>query len=195
MEAKKEMPDLREIFLREFTLSLIRNSFSEVEIVLPQPVRRIGERPPKTKLTKPVKTPPPIMRMPPPPKQKPQLLTIGSPEKKEKTPPQANILGLSSLTPILNDPAVLSIECPGPSKQVIVNKSGMLQLAPITLSKEEIEKVLEEVSEKTRIPIISGVFKAAFNNLIMTAVISEVVGSRFVIQKKSPARMPTPFRQ
>ena len=93
MTPKKESPDLREIFLREFTLSLIRNSSSEVEIVLPQQVRRIGERPPKTTFQKPVKTPPPIMRMPPPPKQKPQLLTIGSQEK-EKTPPQANIVGL-----------------------------------------------------------------------------------------------------
>lgn len=96
-------------------------------------------------------------------------------------------LALGKITSIISDPAVISVECPGPGKNILVNRSGVIQTAPIVLSAEEIKEIMREISEQTRIPLIIGVFKAAINNLIITAVISEFVGTRFVIQKMAPA--------
>ncbi|MEI6731800.1 MAG: hypothetical protein WCK90_03920 [archaeon] len=95
-------------------------------------------------------------------------------------------LSMGRLMPIILDPAVQSVECPGPGKNILVNRSGIIQTAPIVLSAEEIKSIMNDISDKTRIPLISGVFKSVINNLVITAVISEFVGTRFVIQKMSP---------
>ena len=92
---------------------------------------------------------------------------------------------------ILKDPSVQSVECPGPGKPLLANKSGIMQTSSVILSKEEISSILEEVSEKTKIPLIEGLFKAMLGNLIITAVISEFVGTRFIMQKRNPLR-PAP---
>lgn len=93
------------------------------------------------------------------------------------------------VTFLLRDPAVASVECPGPEKNIIVRKFGAIQTTPITLTQDEINKIINEFSEKTRIPLIEGVFKASVGNLIITAVISEFVGARFIIEKITPAPM------
>ena len=95
-------------------------------------------------------------------------------------------INLGKITQILADPSVFSVECPGPAKNLLVNRAGSIQTSSLTLTKEEIEKTMEEVSEKTRIPLAPGLFKAAFQNFIITAVLSEFVGTRFIVQKKNP---------
>jgi hypothetical protein len=45
---------------------------------------------------------------------------------------------------------------------------------------------MSSISEQTKIPLIPGIFKAVLNNLIITAVLSDYVGTRFIIQKRSP---------
>jgi len=107
------------------------------------------------------------------------------------TPPTApaipkeslKVLGLEKLSEYMQDPSVLSIECPGPKKPLIINRAGRIQPTNLILTKKEIEKIMNEFSEKTRIPLISGVFKAAHQNILITAVISEYLGTRFIIQK------------
>jgi len=86
----------------------------------------------------------------------------------------------------LKDPSVTGVECIGPNKNILVNKSGRIQTTSLIFTKENIDNFMLSISEKTRIPLISGVFKAIINNLIVTAVISEYVGTRFIIQKRSP---------
>jgi len=100
--------------------------------------------------------------------------------------PNAGNLGLGKIDQIMQDPAVISLECPGPGKNILVNRSGSIQTTPITLSQEEINETMKQISERTKIPLISGLFKAALGNLIITAVISEFVGTRFILQKRSP---------
>jgi hypothetical protein len=95
-------------------------------------------------------------------------------------------INLGKLTQLLVDPSVFSVECPGPDKNVVVNRAGVPQTSAIILTKEEIDKIIDEVSDKTRIPILSGLFKAAFQDLLITAVVSDFVGTRFLIQKRSP---------
>ena len=69
-------------------------------------------------------------------------------------------------------------------KNIIVYKDGTAQTTPYILDEEEIKEIMQNLSEQTKIPIIQGVFKAAIFDLIITAVISEFVGTRFIIEKK-----------
>lgn len=94
--------------------------------------------------------------------------------------------GLDKINSILLDPAVLSVECPGADKPISLNRSGASQVLNLTLTSEDILKITQFFSEKTRIPLVEGVFKASLGNLIMTAVVSQFVGTRFIIQKKAP---------
>lgn len=107
-------------------------------------------------------------------------------EQKVKYPALHGSLGLYKLKSFIIDPSVESIECPGPEKLVILTKNGMPTTTGLKLNDDEIKKIIKEFSEKTRIPIVPGVFKAALGNFVVTAVISDYVGTRFVIQKKNP---------
>jgi hypothetical protein len=208
MPKQKEV-SLREQFLKSFILNLIQNIPENIITDLPHDFRM--DAAPISKIANTESIPYPQGKIGPLGQSK--ELVIGEPSPKpldnKKTneepikakptiqPPTktASILGLSRLYPILNDPSVISVECPGPAKHLIVNKSGVLQTASTTLSKEEISHVLKEISEKTNIPIIPGIFKAAFNNMILTAVTSDIAGSRFVIQKRQPIFRRAPPRR
>lgn len=96
---------------------------------------------------------------------------------------------LSKLNNLMLDPTVQTIECPGPGKQVTVYRSGFIQNTNIFLTTDEIRKIMSEISEITKIPIIPGVFKAALGNFVITSVVSEFVGTRFIIQKKEPSKL------
>ena len=51
------------------------------------------------------------------------------------------------------------------------------------LNNEEINDVLNRSSTISRIPIHEGVFKIVVGKFILSAIISEVVGSKFIIRK------------
>lgn len=93
---------------------------------------------------------------------------------------------LAKILSFLSDPSVFSVECPGPDKNVLVNRAGAVQSSQLLLKKEEVDELLEDISNKTRVPIVPGVFRAAYQNFIITAVVSEFVGTRFIIQKRMP---------
>jgi len=88
---------------------------------------------------------------------------------------------------LISDPGVESIECLGPNKYILVKKHGKVQRTNILLTKEEIKKILGDFSQKTKIPLTEGTFKAALGSLILTAILSEFVGTKFILQKKNPA--------
>lgn len=90
---------------------------------------------------------------------------------------------LGSLIYLLSDPNVSSLECPGPGKPIVLNKSGSMESSSMTFSQEEIKTVMDEVARKTGQKFDSGFVKAAVGNFIISAVISEFVGTRFVMQK------------
>lgn len=107
---------------------------------------------------------------------------------------QIQLISLGKLTPFINDPLVISIECHGPGQNIIINKGETLQTIPLTLTKKEIDELMNIISERTKIPITTGVFKAALSNFIISAVISEFIGTRFYIEKLHPV-MPRAFPQ
>ncbi len=98
--------------------------------------------------------------------------------------PAMPLLSLRKLQPFIIDPSVRSIECPGPGKPLLVMRNGRAQVVSILLTQEEITEILKEMSQKTRIPLLPGLFKTAWGSLLLTAVVSEFVGTRFIIEKK-----------
>lgn len=91
---------------------------------------------------------------------------------------------MDALNPILADPSIQSINCPGPEKYLLITKGGMVQSSNMRFAAGDINNFMKDISQKTRIPLLPGLFKVAYGNYIITAVISEFIGTKFVIEKK-----------
>lgn len=93
---------------------------------------------------------------------------------------------LGKLNKLIRDPRVTELECSGPGKYILVRTMNKVTVTKNTLSQTEIQTIIEKFSQASKIPVIGGLFKAAVGNLIITAVISDIVGQRFIITKISP---------
>ena len=120
-------------------------------------------------------------------KRSPQILKIPEP----KLPPRFQYLkpiptdvpiNLGKLSPLIKDSAVKSIECNGPDEKISVLTTSK-KITSIVLSKEEINEIIKKFSELSKIPSDEGVFRAAVGRLIISAIISDVIGSKFIIKK------------
>ncbi len=125
-----------------------------------------------------IKKIPPILRIPEP--ALPETVSYLKPI------PTSENLDLVKLSILIRDPLVKIIECNGPEENIIVIGMMGRKPTPIKLSKEEMNEILKKFSGASRIPLHEGLFKAAVGNLIMSAVISEIAGIKFVIRKISP---------
>ena len=103
--------------------------------------------------------------------------------------PTGEIISLGKLNYLIQDPRVTVIECPGPEKFILAKTTGQPAITKTSLNSHEIKEIIENFSQRAKIPIIPGLFKAAVGNLIITAVISELVGSRFILTKMNPQFM------
>ncbi|MDP7521143.1 MAG: hypothetical protein QF567_02830 [Candidatus Pacearchaeota archaeon] len=173
--------ELRLSILIQFTNELIKNSKKdyipqERNIFVP-PV--LGKRPqlqkisPRLNLKKPIRQ---IQSLRIPESRLPLRLQYLKP-----TPRNVGI-NLGKLNPLLGDPMVKAIECDGADEKIKVRTMG-LKVTNIILNKEEIDEIIKKFSESTKIPIQEGIFKVALGGLILTAIISSVVGSKFIIKK------------
>ncbi len=90
---------------------------------------------------------------------------------------------LGKIENFLRDPGIQSIECPGPGKNILVKKFHKINITRTSLNQNEINNIIDLFSKKSRIPISNGILKTAVGNLVITAVISEFVGSRFIISR------------
>lgn len=93
---------------------------------------------------------------------------------------------LGKLNPLINDPAIKKIECDGPNKPIVVSGTMGRKETEIVLTNSEVEEVVERFSKAARIPSDIGLFRVVVGNLIFSAIISDVVPSRFMITKMSP---------
>ena len=125
-----------------------------------------------------IKKIPPVLRIPEP--ALPETVSYLKPI------PTSENLDLVKLSILIRDPLVKIIECNGPEENIIVIGMMGRKPTPIKLNKEEMNEILKKFSGASRIPLHEGLFKAAVGNLIMSAVISEIAGIKFVIRKISP---------
>jgi hypothetical protein len=108
-------------------------------------------------------------------------------------------IDLSKINPLIKDPAVRVIEG-NPDEKVVVTGSMGTKPTTIILNKEDIDRIINKFSEVSKIPVSEGIYRVVVGNLTLSAVISEIVGSRFVIKKiiapreqPSPQSMPQPM--
>ena len=127
-----------------------------------------------------------------PPKQEPQIVYSQRPRQNVPIQYAPKIHqshyssipeGYGKLTNLLRDPYVTYIECFGPDTPLMVIKNNQRQKTKLFMNKEEIKSFFNYVSEKTKIPITEGVFKVLIDNNLFNAIISEVVGTKFIIKK------------
>lgn len=100
--------------------------------------------------------------------------------------PSDNTGGLGKINSLVKDSGVQMIECPGAGKNILVKVRNKFNATRIILNEVEIKNIIDYFSKSARIPVIGGIFKAAFGSLLISAVVSEYAGSRFIINKKSP---------
>jgi len=91
-------------------------------------------------------------------------------------------IDLFKLNPLIRDVAVRIIEV-NPDEGVIVSGTMGTRPTDIILSKEDIDRVINKFVEVSKIPANEGIYKVVIGNLIVSAIISETVGSRFIIKK------------
>ena len=87
------------------------------------------------------------------------------------------------ISPLLNDPSVSSIECLGAGKELMILRVGQKQRTRIVLTKEDIQGILDKVADEAHVPLLDGVFRASIKGFSINAVVSGVIGSKFVIRK------------
>jgi len=92
-------------------------------------------------------------------------------------------IDLGELNPFVKDPSVTSIECNGPNKNIVVVVANRRKTTNITLDSKEINEIINRFSQTARIPAQEGIFKVVIGRLILSAIISEVIGSKFIIKK------------
>lgn len=111
-----------------------------------------------------------------------KALTSIKPEPQKR--PEGFALG--KLESLLKDVSIQSIECPGSGRNILIKKHNKINVTKIILSQAEIKEIINGFSEKARIPIVGGILKAAVGDLVISAIISEFVGSRFIINRITP---------
>lgn len=191
----------KELFLLAFTRELIINSSGEEILDLVSEVEKVEEQK-KEVIKEAVKHelhPTPAGQF----KPLPHLLTSRLPKRLiipvSRFPPRLQyirptpaqtIIDLGKLNPLIQDPMVQTIESHGPDKEVII-RTPVEKKTKIVLSKEDINQIIKTFSEKTKIPIIEGVFRVAVGKLLLSSIISKVVGTKFIIKKLkySPAQI------
>lgn len=90
---------------------------------------------------------------------------------------------IGKLNPLIKDPLVKTIESGGPNQRIVVSGTMGRKNTNIILSKEEIDEIIEGFSRETKIPAEEGIFKTAIGRLIISAIISDLTGSKFIIKK------------
>lgn len=169
-------------FLRKFTEALILSSSPmkisyKKEVINSELVPGVSEEVAKNKLLIEKKTAP--------------IAIINNPERRTIPVQLAGSYQITSgeygkLTGLIKDPSVTFIECPGADKEVTIMRQGRKQSTKIVLNSKELQDFLNSISEKARIPIIEGIFRAAVDNFMLDAVVSSTIGSRFIIKKQTP---------
>jgi hypothetical protein len=107
-------------------------------------------------------------------------------------------IDLGNINPLIRDPMVRVIECHGPGENLVVQGNMGTKNTGIILSREEINETIERFSRETKIPIQEGVFRVVAGKLVFLAIISEIVGSKFIIKKMldgppRPKEVPRPI--
>lgn len=91
-------------------------------------------------------------------------------------------IDLGSLNMLANDPKVSIIECNGPDTEIMV-RAPISKKTNITLTKQETDEIIDKFSKESKIPKGEGIFRVAVGRFLFSAIISDTVGTKFIIKK------------
>jgi len=123
---------------------------------------------------------------------KPSTQSIKQPKTKKtieirpEVQPRPKELNLGKLDRLLKDRSVQSIECPGPGKNILIKSNNKINTTKIILSQVEVTNIINNFAQQAKIPVMGGILKAAVGDIVISAVLSEFVGSRFILNKITP---------
>jgi hypothetical protein len=106
-------------------------------------------------------------------------------------------IDLGNLNPFLKDPAIDIVECHGADQEIIVKGKMGTKPTELKLSEDEIGKIISTFSQESKIPTSEGIYKVAVGKFTLSAIISPVLGSKFIISRiVQPAQniMPRPMK-
>ena len=152
---------------------VVRRDMSELIAPIEMPPRRIIPNV-KPRTVSPNITPPVKINQPAPVVAS-EHVEVGGPVVAEK--------GYGKIIPLLDDPSISTIECQGRGKKLMVMRAGRMQPTRIVLGDEEIHNILEKAADDAHIPLIEGIFRVNLPKFSISAVISKMVGSRFVLKR------------
>ena len=137
----------------------------------------------------------PVMRRPPAQMQiRPQttekmnqeLASLTRPQSPDTSTTTNSTDPLAKIASMIRDPNVQLIECPGTGKNVLVKVRNKINITQVLLSENEIKNIINYFASQANVPMIGGILKAAVGDMLISAVVSNYVGSRFILTKKSP---------
>lgn len=96
-------------------------------------------------------------------------------------------IDLWKLNPLIKDPNVKVIECNGPDEHIVVSGTMGTKPTDIVLNKEDISRIINKFSEVSKIPLQEGVYRVVAGKLNLSAIVSEIIGSKFIIKKMTYA--------
>jgi hypothetical protein len=211
---ENEIPiEFRKFFLLSFTKELIRHSAKQ-DIIRLQSIIEWEERGELKKVSKiniePVSFPkesnlnfangfskPKTFSSNPVPIQKKQSIIIPEPKLPanmkylKPVPSVIPEIDLFKLNPLIKDISVKAIEA-SPDEKVIVRNENGEKTTQIVLTEEEIDKIIDQFSKISKIPVTEGIYRVIVDDLTLSAINSNLVGSRFIIKKTiaSPNQLP-----
>jgi hypothetical protein len=168
--------ELRQQFLLEFTRTIIETMAARP---IPEIVHEMSDLTPSPQLRE---TAFPIVQMP-----TQNAFVIPSQAYAGHQPQRYPAVTPTQLKTLLEDPTINAIECQGPNKQLVLRKQGATVLSSIILSEPEIQKQINQWADNTNSPLTNGILRADNENLTITAVVSELIGSRFMVIRKPSA--------
>src|SRR3989344_6861763 len=98
-------------------------------------------------------------------------------------------MGIGAYTQVerfLKDPGVQLIECSGPGKNILLKVKNNIRMTRLVLNEQGIQEVITTFANRANVPVVGGVVKVAVDDLLVSAVVSKFVGSRFIISRQSP---------
>ncbi len=176
-KTRETIKEIKKEEVKEFVKEKIKKDYEKIS-----EMKRIGLLPELKMVSNPVQRPrirkiPPVLRIPEP--------ALPETVRYLKPTPTSEEINLGKINIMVRDPLVKIMECNGPEENILVTGIMGRKPTPIKLSKGEIEGVVGKFAAAAKIPVNEGLFKAAVGNLVISAVISEVAGIKFVIRKIS----------
>ena len=93
-------------------------------------------------------------------------------------------IDLFKLNPLLKDPMVKVITGDSEGRVMVSGNMGT-KATNIFLTKQDVERIISQFSQASKIPSREGIYRVVVGNLNFSAIISSVIGSKFVIKKMS----------